>query len=134
MIHVYKDNPSAGCTDGAQVSKGTGFTPVDSGKLNATENEKSAAIKLVLRCEAGYQTSGDITITPTGTTAVKWALAPDNAGAPGVRGAYGSALTIVSVIGATNTIFWVKAKATSDETLVNDISVHFQVDAVIAAA
>lgn len=132
-IHVYKNNPTAGGTDGQQVSEGDGSNPVIVGPLNATNNEESAPIKLAVRCEAGYTTSGDTTITPTGTTAAKWALAPDNGDAPGAWGAYGAALTISTAIVATNTLFWAKAKATSDETPTNDASVKLQVAAVIAA-
>jgi len=135
-IHAYKNNPTAGGTDGTQVSEGTGLAPVDSGQLNATQNQESVALKLALRCDAGYQTAAgeDTTVTPVGTTADKWALAPDNAGAPGVWGAYGAALTIASVIGATNTIFWAKAKATADEEPANDDTVDLQINTVIAAS
>ncbi len=134
-IHAYKDNPTSGGTDGNRVSEDTGLSPIDSGQLNATQNQESAAIKLALRCEAGYQTAAgeDTVVTPTGPTAAKWALAPDNAGVPGAWGNYGAALTISSVIDDINTIFWAKAKATSDEGPINDTTVDLQVDAVIAA-
>lgn len=131
-IHVYQGNPTAGGTNGTQVSEGTGTAPV-SVSLNASNNEESAPIKLALRCDAGYQTNGNITITPVGTTASKWALAPDNAGSAGTFGAYGASLTVSSVVGAANVIFWAKAKATSDETPQNDVSVDFQVQATIEA-
>lgn len=132
-IHVYKGTVTSGGTDGTQVSEGTGATPISVGPLDASTNEESAAIKLAARCESGYQTSGNTVITPVGTTAAKWALAPDNAGVPGTWGAYGSALTISSVIGATNQLFWAKAKATSDENPANDTSVDLQVAATIVA-
>ncbi|BAF60385.1 hypothetical protein PTH_2204 [Pelotomaculum thermopropionicum SI] len=132
-IHVYMNNPTAGGTDGTQVSENTGAAPI-SVTLNATNNEESAAIKLALRCDTGYQTNGDVTIALVGTTAAKWALAPDNAGSPGTFGAYGAYLTLTNpVIGATNKLFWAKAKATSDETPVNDTTVDLQVTATIEA-
>lgn len=101
--------------------------------LNATNNEISTDQKLALRCETGYTTTGNTVITPTGTSAAKWALAPDNAGSPGTYGAYGAALTITDAIGATNKLFWAKAKSTSDEIPVNDITVNFNLTATIAA-
>ena len=133
-IHIYKGTVTAGGTDGTLVSEGGAQTsPITVGPLNATNNEVSTDQKLAIRCDIGFATSGSTTITPTGTTAAKWALAPDNAGSAGTYGAYGAALTISSVINAVNTIFWTKAKATSDESPVNDVSVSLQVSATVAA-
>ena len=126
-IHLYKGSPTSGAADGTLVSEGDGSSPITLGPLNATSNEESSALKLGIRCETGYVTAADVVITPTGTTAAKWALAPDNGGTPGTFGAYGAALTITSVINATNTIFWAKAKATSGETPANDTSVDLVV-------
>lgn len=61
----------------------------------------------------------------------KWALAPDNAGVPGTWEAYGASLTISSQIAPTNTIFWAEAKATADESPINDISIALQTSAQI---
>lgn len=133
-IHIYKNNPTAGGTDGQLVSEGDGSNPITVGPLNATNNEESAPVKLAVRCDSGYQTSGNTTIQPVGTTAAKWALAPDNGGSPGTWTSWGGTLTISSTIGATNTIFWLKAKATSDEVPANDTSVDLQVTATIATA
>ena len=130
-IHVYM-NPTAGGTDGTQVSEGTGLQPI-SVTLNATNNEESTPIKLALRCDAGYQTSGNITLSLVGTTQAKWALTPNNAGSAGTFGAYGANLVIATVVGATNVLFWAKAKATSDEAPQNDTSVDIQVTATIEA-
>jgi hypothetical protein len=132
-IHMYTGSVTAGGTDGTAISENTGASPLSVGPLLASSNEVSSAIKMAVRCDAGYLTVGNTTITPTGTTAAKWALAPDSAGSPGAFGAYGAALTVSSVINATNTIFWVRAKATSDENPVNDVSVDLQIDATIAA-
>lgn len=130
-IHVYKDNPTAGGVDGTLVSEGTGAAPITVGPLNATINEESAAQKLAIRCDAGYVTTGNTTITPNGASATKWALSLDGSS----WGVYGAALTISSVINATNTIFYAKAKATTDEVNpVNDSLVDLVVNATIAAA
>lgn len=134
LIHVYQGSVTSGGTDGTKVSEGTETAPIIVGPLNATNNEESSAIKLAIRCDTGYNSSGNTVITPTGTTADKWALAPDNEGVAGVFGAYGSALTISSVIGTTNTLFWVKAKALSTENPSNDASVDLVVNTTINAA
>ena len=65
-IHVYM-TPTAGGTDGIQVSEGTGLQPI-SVTLNATNNEESTPIKLALRCDSGFQTNGNITVSVVGTT------------------------------------------------------------------
>lgn len=128
-LHVYKNNPTAGGTDGSQVSEGTELNPIATSALNATNNEESAAIKLALRCDTGYNTSGNTTITPVGTSASKWALSIDGT----TWGAYGAALTISTVIGVVNTIFYCKAKAASGESPANDVSVDLQISGNVVA-
>lgn len=44
-IHVNKNSPTAGGTDGTMVSEGSGATPI-SVTLNATNNEESTLIRL----------------------------------------------------------------------------------------
>jgi hypothetical protein len=132
-IKIYKDNPTAGGTNGTLVSSGTGLAPISTGVLRADLNEVSANIKLAVRCDSGYETSGNTTISLTGTTASKWSLAPDSSGSPGTWGAYGGSLTITSKVDSTNTIFWARAKATSDELPVNDTTVQLKAEAVISA-
>jgi len=127
-IHTYQGNPTVGLADGNLVSENSGLSPI-SITLNATNNEISDPIKLALRCETGYQTTGNIVITPTGTTSAKWALSLDGI----TFGAYGDPLTITSVIGATNTIFYSKAKSTSDETPTNDVSTDLVITSTIEA-
>ena len=123
MINVYKNIPTAGCVDGSLVSEGTGLNPITTNSLNTTNNEESTTIVLALRCDTGYNTSGDTTITPTGVTADKWSLSLDGV----TWGAYGAVLTITSVIGVVNTLFYAKAKATAGENPVNDMTVDLQV-------
>jgi hypothetical protein len=136
-FHIYKNNPTAGGTNGTQVSEGTGLEPILTGNLNTTENQESLPIKLAIRCETGYRTvSGEsTTFAPIGTTSAKWALALDDGtgNAPSTFGAYGATLTMTSQVTSVNTIFWAKAKATTDESPANDISVDLQVQAKIEA-
>jgi hypothetical protein len=133
-IHIYKGSVTSGAKDGTAVSEGTGADPISSGVLNATINQESNAIKLAVRCDDGVQTSGNTTIQPFGTSASKWSLAPDSGNAPGTWGAYGEALVISTVIGSTNTIFWAKAKATSDETPSMDDATDFRITTTVTSA
>ena len=128
-IHVYKDTVTLGAKDGTQVSEGTGLQPISIGLLNATNNEESVSTTLALRCDAGFKTTGDTVITPIGTTANKWALSLDGI----TFGSYGAGLTISTTVDENNILFYIKAKATSDETPVNDTSVDIQVSAQIIA-
>lgn len=130
LIGIYFGTVTAGGTDGTRASEGTGSTPITIGPLDTATNEESSAVKLAIRCDSGYAATG-ATITPTGTTATKWALAPDSSGSAGTFGAYGAALT-VGAVADSNTLIWVKAKAASAETPVNDASVDLVIAATIA--
>lgn len=141
-IHVYKGTVTQGGIDGTKVSEGTETAPV-SVTLNATNNEVSSPIKLALRCEAGYQTTGavDVSLVDDGSgNASKWKIIlvdgtdttpsqtqTDNA-------IYGGAISIADVIGTGNYIIWAIAKATNDEDPQNDESVDIQVTATIEAS
>lgn len=137
VFHLYDGTPTAGGTNGTQVSEGGAQSnPVDvTITVTPQAGAESSNVKLAIRCDTGYRTvSGqNTTITPTGTNADQWALAPDNAGSPGTWGAYGSALTISSQITATNTIFWAKAKAAATATPYNDTGVSLSVQATTEA-
>lgn len=84
--HIYMANPTAGGTDGTQISEGRAFTAPLSVVLDATANE-SKAVKLAVRCLTGYETVGSTTIAPyyyngtdyvaSGGNIAKWKLAPD---------------------------------------------------------
>lgn len=128
-IHLYQGTPTSGGTDGTQVSEAGAQTAPVAFTLNATNNQVGTALKAAIRCDSLYQTTSGVntTITPTGTTAAKWRLAPDSAGSPGTWAAYGAALTITTQIVATNTIFWIEAEATSDEAPTNDTTVSLQI-------
>ena len=130
LIGLYFGTLTSGGTDGTRASEGTGATPITIGPLDTATNAESAAVKLAIRCDNTYAATG-VTVTPTGTTATKWALAPDNAGSAGTFGAYGAALS-VGAVADSNTLIWAKAKATSDENPTNDTSVDLVISATIA--
>ena len=128
-INLYTGNPTAGGTDGTVVSTGDTETSPVSVTLNAT-NAETAIVKCALRCEAGYKTSGDTKITFTGTSAAKWQVAADNSYADATAAAaatFASTLTIPTAIDATNTIVWLKALSSADESPANDTGTDLQV-------
>ena len=131
-IHIYYGAPTAGGTDGTQASEGTEASPIIVGPLIVANNAESAPIKLAIRCDAGYQAAAGASITLSGTNAAKWALAPDNAGSAGTFGTYGAGISFAAIIDAVNTIFWAKAKASSDETVTSDIGVDFNISADVS--
>ena len=140
LIHLFKGTVTAGQTDGTQVSEQTESNPITpvgsgpSGEINATAGEESQAQKMAVRCDTGYQTSGNTVLTPSGgSTANLWALAPDNAGTPGTWTAYGGSFTISNTVSDVNTLLWVKAKANTNETPVNDKGVDIQITANVVA-
>lgn len=109
------------------LSEGDGLNPLVVGPLNASIDEESAPIELIVYTDTDYKTYGDTVISFTGTTADKWTIADTS------TGTYGSTLTISSEVLETGTSFYVKAQATSDENPVNDETVDIQVQAEIQA-
>lgn len=134
QIHIYYGSPTAAGTDGAVASEGTETSPIIIGPLDIATNQESDPVKLAIRCDDGYKAATGATITPTGTGAAYWALAPDNSGSAGTFGAYGAALTFSAEIADSNTLFWVKAKAASTETPSADVSVDLVIAATIQPA
>lgn len=139
-IKIYKGAVTAGQTDGTLVSSGTGLSPIESGaiKVPASGYQEGSWIKLAVRCDNGYETVEDSSrharISIEDSTGVTlWQLAPDNAGSAGTPEAWGDPLDFLTKIGATNTIFWARARVASTEEPANDTSVDIQVAATIGA-
>jgi hypothetical protein len=139
-IKIYKDNPTAGGTDGTLVSSSTGLNPIESGAIKVPESGYAEGnwIKLAVRCDAGYETVEDssrharISIEDSAGVTL-WQLAPDNAGNAGTAKDWGEPLDFLTKIGATNTIFWARARVAHTEEPANDESVDIQVAATIGA-
>lgn len=125
-IKLYK------ASDDSVVSEQGTFTNAIEFTLRADLNQEDS-IRLYAMADAGYEVT-TTTVTPTGTSAAKWALAPDNAGSAGTYETYGNPLTLGTVgNGDGKVYFWAKAKATSDETPVNDVSVTLDVEGIAGA-
>lgn len=126
-INVYKNNPTAGGTDGTAVSIGGTYTDPISVSLNAT-NSESKKVKLAIRCESGYVTTSNTVIADSGDTNDRWKLCLTE------NGTYTDSITISTAIDATNTIFWAQASSASTETPSTDRSVSLQVTTTITTA
>ncbi len=139
-IKIYKGTVTAGQTDGTLVSSGTGLNPIESGaiKVPASDYQEGIWIKLAVRCDNGYETVEDssrharISIEDSAGVTM-WQLAPDNSGQAGTPEDWGDPLDILTKIGATNTIFWARARVAHTEEPANDESVDIQVAATIGA-
>jgi hypothetical protein len=139
-IKIYKNNPTAGGTDGTLVSSGTGLDPIESGAIKVPESDHADGnwIKLAVRCDPGYETVEDssrharISIVDSEKVTM-WQLAPDISGQLGPPQDWGEPLDFLTKIGATNTIFWARARVASTEEPANDTSVDIQVAATIGA-
>lgn len=119
--------------DNTEVSPAGQFTNSIDFTLRA-DLEQEGAVRLYVQADNGFSVS-DTIVGPVGASASKWALALDNAGASGAYGAWGAALSL-AVVGAGaggRKFFWAKARATADETPVNDTSVTLNVEGIAAA-
>lgn len=140
LMHIFMNNPTVGGVDGTQVSEEHTLTSPISATLTVTATAgASAAIKCALRCDAGYQTTGNVLLslysydnstgnyTAGGGNTGNVKLAADNgytdAAAALAGAAWSDHLAISDVIGATNVIFWVKMSAAAGDTPVRDTSV-----------
>ena len=124
FIKLYNNNPTDSGVDGNVVSEGgVGTNPI-AVSLDGSISE-STTVKLALRCDSGYQTRGNTTITAIGTTANYWTFCAT------ADGTFASTLTISDTIGATNKCFYAKASSSTEETPAIDTSVSVQVVAKV---
>lgn len=123
-INIYKGNPTADSTDGTVVSTDGAYTAPVTATLNASAGA-SAKVKLAIRCESGYMTTGNTVITATGTNSGKWQFCLTE------NGTYTDSLTITNAIGASNEVFYAQISSSSNETLSIDHSVDINVQATV---
>lgn len=144
-ISLYCGNPTAGGKDGTLMSENMAQTSPLSVTLNATENEVKA-MKVALRCEDGYRTSGDALVNfkfwdgseyqYEGGNLSKWKLAADDGYTEENvidSASWADTLTISDVVGSTNHCFWVKAESSSDEKPQTDRTVAIHVEGIVEA-
>ncbi len=124
-INVYKNNPTAGATDGTAVSTdGDNTSPIEFA-LDASQGE-SGVVTLAIRTESGYVTSGTTTITDLNDTNDRLKLSWGGS-------SFADSITTANSIGSVNTIFYAQAGSSSSENPQTDRSASFQVNCVIAS-
>lgn len=109
-LHIYTNNPTAGGTDGTEVSNGTGTSPIAI-TVDIEEGAGKAA-KCALRCDAGFAVDGYVRLYFTGETKRKWCIAMDENYSSSMEAEFEASWDSelgLSDIGSTNTIFWVMA-------------------------
>ena len=134
-LRLYMNNPTAGATDGTEISSGTETLPI-SLTLDANQSESKAA-KVAVRCDSGYLVEEDVEISFEGTNAAKWQVAPDNSYSDAdtalTMAIWGTTLTLANV-DATNSVFWIKATSTVGEDPQNDRTVDLVAEGLVIAA
>lgn len=126
MIGIYKNNPTAGLTDGTAVSQdGSQSAPV-SVTLDAGKAE-SQIIPLAIRCDSGYQTTGETVISFSGDNASKWSICATE------DGTFSNSLSMLQIIGNANIIFYVKCTSATTDAPQRDISTSITVTATLVA-
>lgn len=134
QLHIYYGNPTRGLTDGTEASSGTELSPI-SVTLDAAKSEEKA-VKCAIRCDTGYAIKGETTIKFVGTNAAKWKIAQDDgykdAATALKEASWQDTLSLIEVT-AYNSIFWVKASSSADETPQNDTSVDIQAEGLVVA-
>ena len=101
--------------------------------LRADLNEDDEK-RIYAEADTGYSVTG-VEVDPTGSTANRWRLAPDDNESPGTYEAAGAALTLGTVgAGAGGRVyFWAEASAVDTEDPVNDTTVTLEVTGVAEA-
>ena len=133
LLHIYMNNPTAGSTDGTEVSSGTELAPI-SVLLDAGKGEQKA-VKCAVRCESGFHIDGVLTIKFIGDHADKWKAATDNkyTAETALESAEWKDSISLSDVADRNTIFWVKALSTADEAPQQDTSVDIQAEGLLVS-
>lgn len=133
LLHIYMNNPTAGSTDGTEVSSGTKLAPI-SILLDAGKAEQKA-VKCAVRCESGFRIDGALAIKFAGDHADKWKAATDNkyTAETALESAEWKDSISLSGVADKNTIFWVKAISTADEKPQQDVSVDIQAEGLLVS-
>jgi hypothetical protein len=127
-LRLVRNNPTGGGQDGEVIILPTSNIPI-----NAIVNVGIAnhtLVKLALRCDVGYSTTGDCELTFLGTNSDKWSIA-DGAMYPTMESAetatYTPSLVINTPINDRNHVIWLKASTDGNEPNMVDTSVSLRV-------
>ena len=125
-INVYKNNPTAGGTDGTAVSTGGDNTSPINFTLDASQNE-TQTLKLAIRTQSGYVTTGTTTISDQNDTNDRLKLCWTE------NGTFADSISTEDAITAVNKIFYAQASSAETENPTTDTSASFVVNCVIAS-
>ena len=134
-MHFYMNNPTAGDTDGTEISNNTNVLPLTM-TLDASQ-EQTGVAKCAIRCDSGYSISGGASIYGSGDNSAKWQFALDNNYTDS-----DTALTfatwqdsiIANGVNSVNSIFWAKATSSSLESPQNDRTVKINGAGLVVVA
>lgn len=126
FINIYTGNPTENGTDGTIISTdGTQTAPLVV-TLDASKNEVKKT-KLAIRCESGYQTTGNTVIQDNGDTNDRWKFSLTK------NGTFADSITIGGGIDTGNSIFYAQTSSSSLESPMRDTTVSIQVNTTIEA-
>ena len=133
LLHIYMNNPTAGSTDGTEVSSGTELAPI-SVLLDAGKGEEKA-VKCAVRCKSGFHIDGTLTVKFVGDHADRWKVASNNGYTvdTALESADWKDSIAISNVADKNTIFWVKALSSADEQPQQDTSVDIQAEGLLVS-
>ena len=134
-MHFYMNNPTAGATDGTEISNNTEVLPLTL-TLDASKEETGAA-KCAIRCESGYSISGGASIYASGNNSDKWQFAIDNnysSADDAIQFGVWQDTIVANGVSSVNSIFWAKATSSSLENPSNDRSVDIIGAGLVVAA
>lgn len=127
LVNVYQGNVTAGGTNGTKVSTdGSQTAPVEV-ELDAQQNE-SKIVKLAIRADSGYKTTGTTTIQDQNDTNDRWKLCWTQ------NGTFSDSISTTNAITATNTLFYAKASSASTENPSTDTTPSFRVTSKVTVA
>lgn len=108
IIGIYKNNPTAGSTDGTEVSAGGTYTSPIQFSLSVL-GKQSEIQKLAIRATEGYTTAGTTTISDSGDTGDRIQLCWTE------DGEYSDSISTSAPITNSNVVFYIKGRCSSSE-------------------
>lgn len=123
-INIYKDNPTAGITDGTAVSMGNSYSAPIHFSLDAEQNE-SKTVKCAIRTEAGYLAQ-EVTLSDLNDGNDRYKLCKTE------DGEFTDTITFDEVA-TVNLIFYVKASSADTEQPQTDRSVKLRYQGKLVA-
>ena len=126
-LRLVVNNPTNGGTDGELVD--IEYTSIPINAIVNTGTANYSLVKIAVRCDSGYMTTGDWEISFTGDTASKWSVA-DGSAYPSEELAeyatYSSSITLSDVVTTKNHVLWLKASTDGTEDNTVDTSVYLR--------